>query len=96
MSSIKILRLLSGEEIVALVKVRDNGDYDLETPFAIMYDPQSKQIRIGAWTLWADKVTINGDIVVFCVDAIDEVKSIFNQATGKLVTPPKPKIILPS
>ena len=94
MSDVKVLRLSTGEDVVAKV---DSGSekVTLEKPFVII--PQQMgpgkpvQLMMSLYNAFGkgDKVEVAKDKVVFMTDPKDEIKSSYEQNTSKILTPNK-------
>ena len=94
MSEVKLLRLSTGEDIIAKVGENDGG-ISLNKPFVII--PQQLgpgkpvQLMMSLYNAFgkSDTITIGQDKVVFMTDPKDEIKSSYEQNTSKILTPNK-------
>jgi len=94
MSEIKVIRLSTGEDVIA--KVDRGADYiTLEKPFVII--PQQLgpgkpvQLMMSLYNAFGkgDKVEVAKDKVVFITEPKDEIKASYEQNTSKILTPNK-------
>jgi len=94
MSEVKVIRLSTGEDVIA--KVDRGADYvTLEKPFVII--PQQLgpgkpvQLMISLYNAFGkgDKVEVAKDKVVFITEPKDEIKASYEQNTSKILTPNK-------
>jgi hypothetical protein len=90
MSEVKIVRLTSGEELIAKTEQIDNISYILKKP-AILIPAGKDQLAFGQWLPYADiddGIEILSKFVVFVVDPMEEMKQQYEQAFGSgLVVP---------
>ena len=94
MSDVKVLRLSTGEDVIAKVGENDGG-ISLNKPFVII--PQQSgpgkpvQLMMSLYNAFGkgDKVEVAKDKVVFMTDPKDEIKSSYEQNTSKILTPNK-------
>ena len=96
MSEIKIVRLTSGEELIARVEEVDDISYILKKP-AILIPAGKDQLAFGQWLPYAnikDGIKILKDYIVFVVSPIDEMAAQYEEAFGSgLVIPKKGGVI---
>ena len=93
MSDVKLLRLSTGEDIIAKVGENDGG-ISLNKPFVII--PQQKgpgqpiQLMMSLYNAFgkSDTITIDQDKVVFMTDPKDDIKSNYEANTSKIITKP--------
>ena len=90
MSEIKLIRLTSGEELIAKTEQIDNG-YIIKKP-AILIPAGKDQLAFGQWLPYAnidDGVKIPSEFVVFVVDPVEELMNQYNSSFGSgIVVPP--------
>ena len=94
MSDVKVLRLSTGEDVIAKVGENDGG-ISLNKPFVII--PQQMgpgkpvQLMMSLYNAFGkgDTITLSKDKVVFMTDPKDEIKSSYEQNTSKILTPNK-------
>ena len=95
MSKVKIVRLTSGEELIAKVEETDTN-VTLKKP-AILIPAGKDQLAFGQWLPYADisnGIEISKDYVVFVVDPMEEMVSKYEQAFGSgLVVPTPGKVV---
>ena len=94
MSEVKVLRLSTGEDVVA--KVDSGSEYHtLEKPFVII--PQQMgpgkpvQLMMSLYNAFGkgDTVEVAKDKVVFMTEPKDEIKASYEANTSKILTPNK-------
>lgn len=93
MSNVKILRLSTGEDVIAKVEENDQG-VSLNKSFVII--PQQKgpgqpiQLMMSLYNAFgkSDNITIAKDKVVFITDPKDEILKSYQQNTSSIVTSP--------
>ena len=94
MEEVKILRLSTGEDVIAKVGENDQG-ISLKNPFVII--PQQSapgqpiSLMMSLYNAFGkkDTVTISKDKVVFMTDPKDEILKSYEQNTSKILTPNK-------
>ena len=94
MSNVKILRLTTGEDVIADVGENDQG-ISLNKPFVII--PQQKgpgqpiQLMMSLYNAFGktDTVTLQKDKIVFMTDPKDDIKNNYEANTSKIITPTK-------
>ena len=100
MSDVKVLRLSTGEDVIA--KVDTGTEYHtLEKPFVII--PQQMgpgkpvQLMMSLYNAFGkgDKIEIGRDKVVFITEPKDEIKNSYEQNTSKILTRNKGRITEP-
>ena len=94
MSEIKIVRLTSGEELIAKIEETDTS-VTLKNP-AILIPTGKDQLAFGQWLPYADikdGVTIPKQYVVFVVDPVEEMSAQYDEAFGSGLVVPKSGII---
>ena len=94
--NIKIVRLTSGEELIAKVEQVDDISYILNKP-AILIPTGKDQLAFGQWLPYADikdGIEILSTYVVFVVDPMEEMAAQYEEAFGSgLVVPKKSGVI---
>ena len=89
MSEIKIVRLTTGEELIAKTTETEDS-YTVKNP-AILIPAGKDQLAFGAWLPYgdiSDGVTINKKYVIFVIDPIRELMNQYNTSFGSgLVVP---------
>jgi hypothetical protein len=94
MSEIKIVRLTSGEELIAKIEKTDNG-YLLNKP-AILIPTGKDQLAFGQWLPYADikdGVEILSKYIVFVVNPMEEMSAQYDEAFGSGLVVPKSGIV---
>ena len=96
MSEVKIVRLTSGEELIAKVEQIDDISYILKKP-AILIPAGKDQLAFGQWLPYADikdGIEILSTYVVFVVDPMNELEAQYEEAFGSgLIVPKKSGLI---
>jgi hypothetical protein len=94
--SIKILKLITGEEIIGEVVVESEQFIELNNPLSIMLRPSQDGFTFG-FVPWCNLMDGNKriylDKVVTSGVASDDVKNTYNSMFGGIVTPPKQLIV---
>ena len=93
MSEVKLLRLSTGEDIIAKVGENDGG-ISLNKPFVII--PQQKgpgqpiKLMMSLYNAFgkSDTITIDQDKVVFMTEPKDDIKSNYEANTSNIITKP--------
>lgn len=94
--AVKILKLITGEEIVGEIVVTDENNTVLKNPLSIVLRPSQDGFTFGfvPWcNLMEGDKTIPNDKVLTSGDAADDVKNAYNSMFGGIVTPPKQLIV---
>ena len=95
MSEIKIVRLTSGEELIAKVEEVDDISYILKKP-AILIPAGKDQLAFGQWLPYADikdGIEILSKYVVFVVKPMEEMAQQYEEAFGSgLIVPKSPSV----
>ena len=98
MSEVKIVRLTSGEELIAKIDITGVGGthITLNKP-AILIPTGKDQLAFGQWLPYADikdGIEIAMEYIVFVVDPMEEMAAQYEEAFGSgLVTPNKGGIV---
>ena len=93
MSNVKILRLITGEDVIAKVEENDQG-LSLNKPFVIIPHQQGPgkpvQLMMTLYSPYSksDNVTIKNDKVISMVEPKEEILSSYQQNTSSIVTAP--------
>lgn len=90
MEEVKILRLSTGEDVIAKVGENDQG-ISLKNPFVII--PQQRgpgqpiQLMMSLYNAFGkkDTVTVSKDKVVFMTEPKDEIRSSYEQNTSSII-----------
>ena len=91
MSEVKIVRLTSGEELIAKVEQVDDISYILKKP-AILIPTGKDQLAFGQWLPYADisdGIEIELKFVVFIVEPAEEMAAQYEQSFGSGLVVPK-------
>jgi len=99
MNDIKLIRLTSGEELIAKVEQIDDISYIIKKP-AILIPAGKDQLAFGQWLPYAnvdDGIEILSQFVMFVVDPMEELINQYNSSFGSgIVVPEKGKVTGPS
>ena len=90
MSKVKIVRLTSGEELIAKTEETDTH-VTLKKP-AILIPAGKDQLAFGQWLPYADikdGIEISKEYVVFIVEPMDELSSQYEESFGSGLIVPK-------
>ena len=93
--TVKLIRMWSGEDVVADV-VEDTSEYiKIENPIVAVPSPQEGRIAFAPWSplLQKDAIEVTKKYLVYIGDPQPEIVEQFNSMFGKLSTPTK-KLIL--
>jgi hypothetical protein len=96
MSEVKIVRLTSGEELIAKTE-ETKTTITLKKP-AVLIPAGKDQLAFGQWLPYADikdGIEISKDYVVFVVAPMDEMAQQYDQAFGSGLIVPKNDIATP-
>ncbi len=96
--NIKILKLITGEEIIGEVTLEDETLITLKNPLAIVIRPSQDGFTFGfmPWCSLIEGerlVSIGLSNVVTMGNPTDEVKNTYSSMFGGIVTPPKQLIV---
>ena len=92
-SEIKILRLSTGEDVIAKVDEGSGETVELKNPFVIIPQQsapgQPVQLMMSLYNAYGkkDTVTMNKDKIVFITDHKDEILKSYEANTSKIITP---------
>ena len=97
MMDVKLIRLITGEEIVA--EVLDWRDGILTVKNGLVVIPQQQQVGFAPWATVIDKedpdIQLSRDFIVYMVNVDSAVKKKYNEIFGsKLITPDEKKLIV--
>ena len=95
MANIKIVRISTGEELIADVKEAD-GKIVL-TDVAILIPTQQNQLGLAPFMAYSDAskgFDINTSMVMFIVDPVQDLQNQYQQMFSKIVTPSNEKKII--
>ena len=95
MSDVKVIRLSTGEDVIAKVDMNSGSNITLNKPFVII--PQQMgpgkpvQLMMSLYNAFGkgDSVEVAKDKVVFMTEPKDEIKSSYEQNTSRILTPNK-------
>jgi hypothetical protein len=91
--SVKIFKLMTGEEIVAEITNESESSVSLKNCVALVLQPsRDGKLSFGFVPFGAmvdGDITIDKDKLLFIAEASDELKNNYNSMFGGIVTPPK-------
>ena len=95
MSEVKVIRMTTGEDVIAKVDTGSGTNITLNRPFVII--PQQLgpgkpvQLMMSLYNAFGkgDNVEVAKDKVVFMTEPKDEIKSSYEANTSKILTPNK-------
>ena len=95
MSNVKVIRMTTGEDVIAKIDSGSGTNITLNKPFVII--PQQMgpgkpvQLMMSLYNAFGkgDSVEISKDKVVFMTEPKDEIKSSYEQNTSRILTPNK-------
>ncbi len=96
MSEIKILRMTSGEEIIAKATEKMEGGWTLKKP-AILIPHGQGQLALAPWMPYADvkEMNIPQEHIVFVVEPVEDLQNEYNQAFGSGLVVPNKNVAAP-
>lgn len=95
MSDVKILRMVTGEDVIARISKDSVGNYTLEKSFVIIprqtAPGQPVQLMMTPYVPYADEdtVTVAADKVVTSVKPKEDILKSYQQNTSSIITPNK-------
>lgn len=96
--SVKIIRLMSGEEIICNYSKNDDGTVFLKNPSILIPSPEGK-LLLAKWIPYAktdDGITLDSKHIVFVLDAQTELEQHFTNVVVNNIVVPGKKILDPS
>ena len=97
MSKVKVLKMVTGEDLIAECKDSDNGNLILKNP-CIMVPAKDGGIGIAPWAFMSKDaetgLEIDKDKVVFMSQPVDEFEEQYNKVFSPVVAPSS-KIVTP-
>jgi len=97
MIEVKLIRITSGEEVVAEVVSQNDNTITVKNPLVVI--PQPQNVGFAPWATVIDKdnpeVPVSRMHVIYMVDVDSSVKKKYNELFGsKLITPDEKKLIV--
>jgi hypothetical protein len=97
MIDVKLLRIITGEEVIAEVVTEDENTITIKNGLVVL--PSAQNVGFAPWATVIDKeepdIQLSRDFIVYVVNVDSSVKNKYNQIFGsKLVTPDEKKLIL--
>jgi hypothetical protein len=96
--NVKIIKLITGEEILAEVVSSDDTSVTLENTIAVVLAPSDDGKNLGfrfiPWGTMVDgDITIGTDKIIYSEPVKDDLKNTYSSMFGGIVTPPKQLIV---
>lgn len=95
--NIKIIRLSTGEELIATVNDTFNRDVLNLTDVAILIPTQQNSLGLAPFMAYSnapDGIEVKCSFVMFMVDPVDGLQKQYQNMFSKIITPAEPKIII--
>jgi len=95
MANVKIVRIATGEELIADIEEFDDG-IDLKD-IAILIPTQQNQLGLAPFMAYSDaseRVFLDKRHIMFMVNPVPNLKSQWENMFSKIATPADPKIIV--
>ena len=100
--NLKIIRMLTGEEIIAEIVVDSGEKLSIKNPLRIVVmpnkaDPQQPTVGLAPFMQFSEEkeLTLNKNHVTFTATPINEFVNQYTAMFGGLVVPPASKILTP-
>lgn len=96
MSNVKIVRLTTGEELIATVKYNPDGSANL-SDVAILIPTQQNSLGLAPFMAYSDASNgfdIDKKDIMFVVAPVSQLEGQYQEMFGKIVTPQKQGIIV--
>ena len=96
MKDVKLIRIISGEEIIT--EVLDSGDGYLVIKNPLVVIPQQGQVGFAPWATVIDterpEISLDMKHVIYCVEVQPDVANRYNEIFGSnIITPDKQLIV---
>jgi len=96
MKEVKLIRIISGEEIIT--EVLDSGDEYLVIKNPLVVIPQQGQVGFAPWATVIDterpEISLDMKHVIYCVEVQPDVANRYNEIFGSnIITPDKQLIV---
>tara|TARA_B100000035_G_scaffold200838_1_gene171830 strand:+ start:309 stop:599 length:291 start_codon:yes stop_codon:yes gene_type:complete len=96
MKEVKLIRIISGEEIIT--EVLDSGDGYLVIKNPLVVIPQQGQVGFAPWATVIDterpEISLDMKHVIYCVEVQPDVANRYNEIFGSnIITPDKQLIV---
>ena len=89
MSDIQIVRLTSGEELIAYVTIQTDGY--LLSDVAILIPTQQNQLGLAPFMAYGvpkDGIFFKNEHIMFLIEPVDGLRQQYQTMFGKVITPP--------
>ena len=102
MSKVKVLKMITGEDLIAECKDSDDGNIILKNP-CILVPAKDGGVGIAPWAFMTkdgmqggDGIEISNDHILFVAEAQEEIYNQYNEQFGSgLVVPTKKEVAAP-
>ena len=96
MKDVKLIRMISGEEILAEVLDWRDGLLTIQNPLVVI--PQQQSVGFAPWATVIDperpEISLDMKHVIYCVEVAESVVKQYNEIFGsKIITPDKQLIV---
>ena len=94
MSDVKVIRLSTGEDVIAKVDINSGSNIKLDKPFVIipqqMAPGKPVQLMMSLYNAFgkSDTITLSKDKIVFMTDPKDEILKSYEQNTSRIIQSP--------
>jgi hypothetical protein len=97
MIDVKLLRIITGEEVIAELVTEDEDTITIRNGLVVL--PGSQNVGFAPWATVIDKedpdIVLSRNFIVYVVNVDSSVKKKYNEIFGsKLITPEEKKLIL--
>ena len=93
---IYVIKLTSGEDIIAVVKDRRLGEYEIENPLGVVLFPDERnepQVRFTTWPMFSDQMkktmVLENHTMLYSYPAPEDLQNGYREAMSAFWTPPK-------
>ena len=95
--NIKIVRLSTGEELLATVNDSFDSKHVHLTDVAILIPTQSNSLGLAPFMAYSnakDGIKVANEFIMFIVDPVDGLQKQYQNMFSKIITPATPKVIV--
>ena len=92
---VKVIRLVSGEEIITFISKKTNDGYQLDNPcFIVPTENGVGLMELMPYTKISENVFIKTESIVFMTEAVAGLEDQYKKVNSKIDLPPEKQIIL--
>jgi len=94
---IKIVRLSTGEELLAKVKEGSSSDYVHLSDVTILIPTESNSLGLAPFMAYSDTkdgFELSKNFIMFAVDPVDGLKNQYEKMFSKIITLTPPKVVV--